>query len=231
MTAPLPTEATTSRSTTSPLNPDSVLLVGLEKEEVPCSAEVVNKLSEQAETLFPSTPETPTLQLRSGPKDYTLPKCSMPPMSELQPIETFVMNAVQSQHEETADHAFAQGYRAIADALRRTSDPPMLRKVLIALRIAGKGNVLNLLASHPTKHAQLTHLIFRFDSTSPPAGLAYGMDRAKEKELFKIYKDGSMLDAHLHLILALVSAKSVNVVPALTMVWKMIYQRPMPKFM
>jgi hypothetical protein len=230
MTAPLPIEATTSIP--SPLNPDSVPLAGLEKEEVPFSAEVVDKLSQQPESLGLSTTETAVLQLRSGPKDYILPKCSMPPLSELHPIETFVMNAVQSQHEETADPAFAQGYRAIADALRRTSDPPMLRKVLIALRIAGKGNVLNLLASHPTKHAQLTHLIFRFDATSPPKGLAYEMNEAKAEELVKIYEDGSMLDAHLHLILALVSAKSVNVVPALTVVWKMIYKRPtLPEFM
>jgi hypothetical protein len=40
--------------------------------------------------------------------------------------------------------------------------------------------------------------------------------------LTKVYDDCSILDAHLHLILALVSAKSTNLIPALSAVWKML---------
>ena len=159
---------------------------------------------------------------------YTLPKLELPPQSNLEPIETFVMNAIQSQYEEKPNPAYKQGYRAICDALRRPIDPPMVHKVLIALRTAGSGRALNLLTSHPVKHAHLTHLIMRFVSTKPPNGFrdfVQGEGNDVE-ELIKVYEDCSILDAHLHLILALVSAKSVNLVPALNAIWKMLALSP-----
>lgn len=152
---------------------------------------------------------------------YTLPKCVMPLPSELQPIETFVMNAIQSQHNEAAaatDPSHAQGYRAIIDGLKRPVDPPMLRLVLLALRTAGNGTSLNLITTHSNIHAQLVHWLFRFNPTLRPK-----IPRDEENEsLCAVFYDGSLLDAHLHLILAMVSARTVNLVPALTSVWKML---------
>jgi RNA polymerase I-specific transcription initiation factor RRN3 len=149
-------------------------------------------------------------------ESFVLPKCYLPPPSELEPIETFVSNAIQSQHDETADPAFGQGYRAIADALRRPEDPAMLRMIITALRTAGKGSTLyQMTSSH--KHAMLTHLIFKFNSFDIPKRL-----KEADEQFLKPFTDYSMADAHFQLILALISAKSVNVVPAMTAVWKML---------
>ena len=170
---------------------------------------------------LPITMITPDQALAAKQGYYTLPRCVMPPLSELQPIETFVMNAIQSQHNEAAatiDPSHAQGYRAIIDGLKRPVDPPMLRLVLIALRTAGNGTALNLITTHSTIHAQLVHWIFRFNPTLRPK-----IPRDEESEsLCAVFHDGSLLDAHLHLILAMVSARTVNLVPALTCVWKML---------
>jgi hypothetical protein len=159
--------------------------------------------------------------------DYALPPCPMPPQSELEVIETFVMSAVMSQHEDAPAAAAVQGYKALIDALRRVEDPEMLRNVLVALRTAGKGNCLRYLTRYPEKHAHLNHLIFKFNSTVPTRKLQ--ADPTKQ-EACEIFNDGSMLDTHLHLILALVSAKSVSTVPVLTWVWKMMINRaPQPE--
>lgn len=151
-------------------------------------------------------------------QDYTLPRCPVPPQSELQPIETFVMNAIQSQHNDAVEPSHAQGYRAIIDGLKRPVDPPMLRLVLIALRTAGNGSALNLITTHSATHAQLVHCLFRFNPTLRPKI----PDDEESERLCASYYDGSLLDAHLHLILAMVSARTVNLVPALTSVWKML---------
>ena len=163
----------------------------------------------------------------SEPISYTLPKCELPPMSELEPVEKFVINAIQSQHEENPNPAHVKGYRALADALRRPSDPVMLRNVLIALRTAGSGRALTLITGDPIKHAHLTHLIMRFLSTKPPKGFEDNLPEGVDAEFFlKVYEDCSMLDAQMHLILAMVSAKSINLIPALTAVWKMLAMFP-----
>lgn len=147
---------------------------------------------------------------------YVLPKCDLPSPSELEPIETFVSNAIQSQHDENADPTCVQGYRAIADYLRRPEDPAMLRMIIIALRTAGKGSTLyQMTSSH--KHAMLTHLIFKFNSFEIPRKL-----KEADEEVLTPFRDYSMADAHFQLILALISAKSVNVVPAMTSIWKML---------
>jgi RNA polymerase I-specific transcription initiation factor RRN3 len=155
-------------------------------------------------------------------RDYTMHKCTMPPPSELEPIETFVFNAIQSKHSDMPDPAHEQGYRAIIDALKRPVDPPMLRMVLIALRTAGNGAVLNRLTADALKHAQLIHWLFRFNSALRPT-LAEGEEN---EQLVGVLKDGSLLDAHLHLVLAMVSARTVNLVPALTAIWRMISEEP-----
>jgi len=111
-----------------------------------------------------------------------------------------------------------QGYRAILDSLKRPVDPPMLYKVLLALR----GTILHQIVS-TTRHAELIHLIFRLDSTKPSKHLVEEQDDSK---LLQVYKDGSILLAHLHLIRALVSAQSVHLVPALNAVWKLLTKDP-----
>lgn len=167
---------------------------------------------------------------KSPTDKYSLPKCVIPPPSQLQPIETFVTNAIQSQHQESPDPNHVKGYRGIIEALRKPSDPAMLRLVLISLCTADHGSVLNNLASHPTTHAELTHWIFRFDSTRPmiqnfpqqSSNTDDTQNATVAEEINQLYSNGSMLDAHLHLIVALVSARTVNLSAALSAVWKML---------
>jgi RNA polymerase I-specific transcription initiation factor RRN3 len=194
-----------------PLSPMSHPTVLSENPTSNTSGSVVNAV----------TPSHPIASLgekkeEQGFEAYVLPKCDLPPPSELEPIETFVSNAIQSQHDENPDPTFVQGYRAIADSLRRPEDPAMLRMIITALRTAGKGSTLyQMTSSH--KHAMLTHLIFKFNSFDIPRKL-----KDADEQVLKPFRDYSMADAHFQLILALISAKSVNVVPAMTAVWKML---------
>jgi len=157
---------------------------------------------------------------------YELPKLETPPAAEMKPIETFVFNAIFSQEKREPgddakpDPSHIQGYRAIIASLKRPSDPPMLRKVFIALRTAGHGSVLNKLALG-ANHAQLVHLIIRFISTRPPHRFEE-IASGNPEELLKVYDDHSICDAHFQLLLAMVSAKSIHVVPILTAIWKLL---------
>ena len=156
---------------------------------------------------------------------YQIPKCKLPPAPEMAAIEKFVENAVQSQEPRTdgrtnkPDPSHSEGYRAILKALKRPNDPSMICKVLLALRTAGHGSILNLLAL-TENHAQLLHLVIRFVSTIPPT-----FDEAATgdpESMLQVYKDYSLCDAHFNLLLAIVSAKSTHVVPILTAVWKLL---------
>lgn len=156
---------------------------------------------------------------------YRIQKCKLPPVPEMAAIEKFVENAVQSQEPRTdgttskQDPSHSEGYSAILRSLKRPNDPIMIYKVLLALRTAGHGSILNLLAL-TDNHAQLLHLVIRFVSTIPPAldGVSIGDPETK----LRVYKDHSLCDAHFNLLLAIVSAKSTHVVPILTAVWKLL---------
>jgi hypothetical protein len=155
---------------------------------------------------------------------YGLPKCAMPPPKEYAAIETFVENAIQSQASPApgvvVDPLHAQSYKGIIIALKRPNDPPLLRNVLLALRTAGHGRVLNQLLLGDN-HAQLIHLIIKFPSTRRP-------NRFEETasgdlaDLLSVYDDNSLCDAHFQLLLAMVSAKSTNVVPVMRAVWRLL---------
>eukprot|EP00536_Pseudo-nitzschia_multiseries_P017647 jgi/Psemu1/293144/fgenesh1_pg.1700_\ len=156
---------------------------------------------------------------------YRVPKCKLPPAAEMAAIDTFVVNAVRSQeprNPETSnppDPAHVVAYKAILSALKRPSAPHTVYKVLLALRTAGHGSILSLLALRDN-HAQLLHLVIRFVSTIPPA-----FDEPVTEDpslLLQVYEDYSLCDAHFNLLLAIVSAKSTHVVPVLTAVWKLL---------
>ena len=164
-----------------------------------------------------------------------IPKCKLPPASEMAAIETFVANAVQSQEPRNDDDGtairrnpshstHADAYRAILNALKRPNENPnLIWKVLLALRTAGHGSILNLLALKDN-HAQLLHLVIRFVSTVPPINTLLE-ETATGKNLdekLQVYKDYSLCDAHFNLLLAIVSAKSTHVVPILTAIWKLL---------
>jgi hypothetical protein len=164
---------------------------------------------------------------------YVLPDCKVPPPSELEPVETFVKNAIRSKHEESPDPAHAQGYRAIIDSIRRPQDPSMVRSVFISLRTADDGSVLTMVATNPKIHAQLIHVIFRFISVSY-TNEPKDWDKEEHRrwnENTKIYKEMNLMDSHLHLILALVSAKSAHLIPGMKAVWRQIKVKSLDKAM
>jgi hypothetical protein len=170
-----------------------------------------------------TTSRTPPVD--NGRRKFEFPPCVSPSPTELAPIETFVENAISSQHsdvtvgegssEPTSTSDGHKGYRAIADALRRPEDPVMLHRILIALRTAGKGSSLYKVACFSQNHAQLTHLIFKFNPFDIPNTL-----QAASEEVTRPYRDYSMADAYMHLVVAMISANSVHVVPAMTAIWK-----------
>jgi hypothetical protein len=156
---------------------------------------------------------------------YQIPKCKLPPTSEMAAIEKFVENAVRSQEPQTdgrmgkSDPSHSEAYNAILKALKQPKDPAMICKIFLALRTAGHGSILNSFAL-TDNHAQLLHLVIRFVSTIAPT-----FDETATGDpnvMLQVYKDYSLCDAHFNLLLAIVSAKSTHVVPILTAVWKLL---------
>lgn len=142
----------------------------------------------------PLASATSTLDSRFG-----LPVCPQFSTKEFQPVETFVSNAISSPN--------TRQYRAILDALRKREDPLLLCKVLLAFR----GTTLNqLVVQNHKAHARLLHLLFRLDPF---------FNEPCDKLPDPLY---SLADAHLHLILALVSANSVFLTPAMNALWRLV---------
>ena len=159
-----------------------------------------------------------------------LPLPKLPPPKEFHPIEKFVTDAILSRHATTTENATkeskaASGYRAILHLLRERDDMPMLNKVLLALRTSGHGNTLSKISSESRRHAQLVHLIFRLDPFAQVEQvMKNGERKRKEKEVTDDAFDTAK--AHLNLVVALVSANSVFLSPALNSVWNLIVATP-----
>jgi hypothetical protein len=186
---------------------------------------------------------------------YEIPKCITLPIEEIKSMETYLINSVRAYEQFTSsnnndnsstttptiDPNHLQGYRLIINNLKRPMDPPLLRKMFIALRTAGHGSVLNQIVLL-NNHAQLVHLIIRFQSTRKPKILLMEEERnnttvvddenntgnttaaasTPNDELLRVYDDYTIIDAHLNLLLAMVSAKSTHVVPVISAVWKLL---------
>jgi RNA polymerase I-specific transcription initiation factor RRN3 len=148
---------------------------------------------------------------------FVLPKCVMPLQSELAPVETFVENAIREQ-DQLSDTTLIKTYKGILEAFRLKNDPDMLRKVLLALRTAGRGSTLHLLTSSSSssrKHARLIHQILRLN---PFELLVPSLNSTSSSQV----ADYDLADAQLHLLLAVVSSNTVFLVPTLTFAWKLL---------
>jgi hypothetical protein len=151
---------------------------------------------------------------------FILTKCQLPPRKEFEPVETFVANAVSEQHQLNSDNVPIKSYKGIIDAIRFKNDPVMLQRLLLALRTAGNGSTLQFLASSSSKHARLIHNIVRlnpFDTPTPTTTVS--ADQGTQQSPSVNY---DLADAHLHLMMALVSANSVFLVPTMTSLWKIL---------
>ena len=117
---------------------------------------------------------------------FVLPTPAVPPAEEYAPVEKFVAGFVESLFAPPTLAAAAQqrsqGMRAIGGVLRTREDPVMLFKVLLALRTAGHGSVLRLLASDSRKADSLLQLIFAVDPFVPPDTLVQTIAKEIEDE-------------------------------------------------
>ena len=149
--------------------------------------------------------------------EWTLPKCKLPPPDEFGPVLTFVQNAVKEQHGRKNDTVPVASYRGIIEAFRFKNDLAMLRHVLLALRVSG--GTLSLLTTSSTKHARLIHQVLRLNpfALAKPSKLKGG-----ELSVDNSAVDYDLADAQLHLLVAIVSSKSVFLTPTLTCLWKML---------
>lgn len=133
-------------------------------------------------------------------REFVLPPCPQFARHEFQPVETFVRNAIACD-----DPNNNKAYSVMVDAIRKHKDPPTLCKVLLALR----GTTLSQLSGNPKQHERLLHYLFRLDPFL----------KEKHEKLPDLY---SLADAHLHLLLALTSANSVFLTPAMTALWRLV---------
>lgn len=145
-------------------------------------------------------------RVRNQDDRFLLPPCKTPAKAELEPVETFVESAIASQQQ--------QSYRSIIDCLRKRNDANMLYRLLIVLRT--NGTTLHQLITFPKQHAQLLHTIFRLDPFVVPPKMA------NDEGFHQLVDSFALADAHLHFVVAIVSANSTFLQPALNALWKML---------
>lgn len=180
--------------------------------------------------------------------------CSLPPNDEFSPVEHYVTVAITSHTNSPSSESavtikaepsdgtstgnssvasYLSGYRAILDCIRKRNDPPLLWKILLALR----SRSLSLIASSPSQHAHLLHVIMKLDVYKPPKALTMDINTnpgdarkslnvISNEEAIKYFEDYSIADAYLHLLVGLVSANSIFLIPCLESIWKNLVQDP-----
>lgn len=169
-----------------------------------------SKRKQENEQVIVSLHENMDLGSIRSDSRFVLPKCELPPKSEFGPIESFVSKAVQEQHEQSAEGPPNKGYKALTDAFRLKNDLPLLKKIMLAMRTSQ--NTVHCLTSVSKKHARLIHMIVRFDP------FAQGAEESDDNEKTV---DFTLVDAHFHLLVVLVSANSTLLVPTLSALWKL----------
>ena len=136
---------------------------------------------------------------------HNLPLCRMPEPEELQPVATFVAKAVLEQQEGKQSVA----YDALVNSFKHRGEPVMLHRTLLACRTSGQ--TLTLITKADGKQSHLLHQILRLNP-------AHVQIRNVEDDLMEF----DILDALIHLLVAIVSANSVFLVPVLTRLWKLL---------
>lgn len=215
MTAPRATALTPSRSLAA-----NLAKAHISNEEQSAEQEFQSSQSPETQDQRPPT-TTPQHEQVNNEHSFTLekrdgfdilPKCAIPPRDKVYgPVEEFVAKAVKSRLEPSGDPNVMKTYKVILEAIRRKEDPSLLRMIFLAIRTAANGSTLHQLSGNPTKHAQLLHVILRFDPFTGKTKNT-GKKNATSNCPFRSY---SIADAYFQLILALVSANTVFLVPAM----------------
>jgi len=197
-----------------------------------------------------SDPESPV----AWPLDR-MPPCYLPPTEQFQPVEHYVTVAITSRSESASEETITtptklerneggtseasttpslSGYSNILDCIRKRDDPAMLWKILLSLRARS----LSIIASSPSQHAYLMHLLMKLSVFSPPKSLLKNQDLnsdksksvlgalSKNEDAIQFFTDYTLADAYLHLLVGLVSANSIFLIPCLESIWKNLVTTP-----
>jgi RNA polymerase I-specific transcription initiation factor RRN3 len=191
----------------SPLNPEAIVRQG-----------TTGSAAYSKDLDFPSTPipfqRRPSKVSKSTSfldERYLLPPSRTPSKSELSQFESFVETAIVSSQQQSI---ITPSYRSIIDCIRKRNDATMLYQVLVVLRM--NGTTLNQLIKYPKQHAELIHFIFRLDPFTVPSKMS-------NDNVYRTLTDNfTLADAHLHFIVAIVSANSTYLIPALQALWKLL---------
>jgi RNA polymerase I-specific transcription initiation factor RRN3 len=156
--------------------------------------------------------------------DLRLPPCPVPTREDLERVEVFVTKAIQ-EHQEDPESTTAfipsKKYQALIEGFRTRQNLSLLTNVLISLRTTGSS--LTMLASDVAKHARLIRLIIRFDPFKPvkvTTTTSNGETGASPTKETTINFD--LVDALLHLFLALGTANSVYCAQILSALWELL---------
>jgi RNA polymerase I-specific transcription initiation factor RRN3 len=141
---------------------------------------------------------------RNADDRLLIPPCTIP--SDLAPVATFVDKAIGAPA--------LTPYRSIVDCVKRRNDANLLHRLLIVFRV--NGSTLHQLMTFPKQHAQLLHSIFRLDPFFVPSKMV------DDEDFNKLVKSFELAYAHLHLCVAMVSANSTFLQPALNCLWKLL---------
>ena len=173
-------------------------------------------------------------------EEFFLPLPILADSDKYKPVEKFVNDAISCRttiskefDKRKINEKAVRGYRALMDLLRNFDDTNMLTNVLNALRTSGKGMTLNYISGNMKNHSALIHLYFRLD----PFLVASQESEGNKKEKKPTKDDGekvvkvteamvALVDAHLNLMVALVSANSAFLSLSLSSLWRMLKNTP-----
>ena len=153
---------------------------------------------------------------------------------------------VENEDPEAEAH---RRHAQLLDLLLRKHDPPLLHAVLALLPSSNRGRDLDRLARHPKLHAHLLHRILRLDPFNAPGDGLRALDEARRARKYRdprgvvvridepslrrkerrsvvlpalpFYRH-RVADAHLRLVVALVSSNAVFSVGAVRCLWGLL---------
>jgi len=182
----------------------------------------------------PTKPMTKTENV-VGPTTYTIPYPeSFPTPEEYEPVEQYIVTSILTKHNSqpntTINHTLKKlgvvpnrltvdnrGYKALLLLLKKCDEPRML--FLLCLVLTHNGTALNILTSNPKCHAHLLHALFRMN----PFGLREKpKDPTNANAKAKPTTELDLVDAHLGLIVSIVSSNTTFLIPALELCGRLL---------
>lgn len=217
-------------TTDAPVGDHNDAIMAMEQQQQDATTTMMSNhklVDEEQSSSFSTTATTATTTTSI---DATLPKCELPPREDYEPVESLVAAAVESQQTMVGQqsggkgggHRVSEAYGGLIDTLRSKNDLEMVKLVLLALRTSGQGKTLMYLTQSSKAHLQLVHLVVRLNPFELTTTAASAGDDNNNNDKNSGCVDYGIVDAQLHLLIAIVSANSVFLVPTLTSFWRFL---------